>query len=268
MAFRFFIVGQEATAAGFFADESRAGPEIVLGRSEEAHIVLSDPSVSRRHCRVTAHADGPRLEDLGSRQGTRLNNAALPPGEAVPLRQGDEITLGVYRVIFVGESQTVSDETGAVAAALQGFLAQPSSATETAYLEIENGPEAGRRIDLPEEGVLRLGRGRECEVCLDDARTSRSHAVLRLHRKQAWLEDAGSQNGTFVGERRLRRAVRLADRDRLRLGRMVLRLRLPERPLDLGALLSARPGPARRLWLSSLAFLLLGIGGLLLAAWT
>ncbi|NMB74187.1 MAG: FHA domain-containing protein [Myxococcales bacterium] len=268
MAFRFFIVGQEATAAGFFADEVRAGPEIVLGRSEDAHIVLLDPSVSRRHCRVTGHADGLRVEDLGSRLGTRLNGAALSPGEAVPLRAGDELSLGVYRVIYVGDAGAAPDETRAVALALQEFLEQSDAIVEEAFLEIENGPEVGRRIELPEEGVLRLGRGRECEIRLDDARTSRTHAVIRLRRKEAWLEDAGSQNGTFVGERRVRGAVRLADRDRLRLGRMVLRLRLPKQPLDLGAVLAARTGPARRLWLSSLAFLLLGVGGLLLAAWT
>ncbi len=268
MTFRFFIVGQEATAAGFFVDEARAGPEVVLGRDEQAHIVLPDPSVSRRHCRVTEHADGPRVEDLGSRLGTRLNGAALLPGEPVLLRQGDELTLGVYRVVFVGDSDAACDETRAVAAALQELLEQPDAVVEKAYLEIENGPEAGKRIDLPDEGVLRLGRGRECEVRLDDARTSRAHALIRLRRKEAWLEDNGSQNGTFVGERRVRREVRLADRDQLRLGRMVLRVRLPKQPLDLGAVLSARTGPARRLWLSSLAFLLMGVGGLLLAAWT
>jgi pSer/pThr/pTyr-binding forkhead associated (FHA) protein len=266
MALRFLVMGVEATVAGMFRDEVRDGEEIVLGRGDDAHIVLPDPSVSRRHCRVTLNAEGPRLEDLGSRLGTRLNGAALIPAEPVPLREGDEIVLGGFRVVFAGAEREAAGQTRALEAALSAFLDQPEESAGKTFLRIENGPDAGRRIEFPNEGTLRLGRGRECEIRLDDARISRLHARLRVGRDDVWLEDAGSRNGTFVGERRIHKAVRLSRRDQVRLGRVRMRLCRPGASLDLGALLLWRGPRGRRVQWPTLVLLLAGFAGLVAAA--
>jgi hypothetical protein len=64
-----------------------------VGRLEGSDLFLSDPSVSRRHARFVVEADGFRVEDLGSSNGTYVN------GEVVAqywLREGDVVRFGAH----------------------------------------------------------------------------------------------------------------------------------------------------------------------------
>jgi pSer/pThr/pTyr-binding forkhead associated (FHA) protein len=58
--------------------------------------------VSRRHARLARQRAGYYLEDLGSTNGTWLNQRALPVGQPVPVCDGDELRLGhlVVRVVL------------------------------------------------------------------------------------------------------------------------------------------------------------------------
>ncbi|EPX61446.1 Adenylate cyclase [Cystobacter fuscus DSM 2262] len=78
---------------GYF-DTSYELPEGVtyLGRADENDIVLGGDLVSRRHARLVLEGDQLRVEDLGSRNGSRLNGT-LFQGSA-DLRPGDTISLG------------------------------------------------------------------------------------------------------------------------------------------------------------------------------
>lgn len=72
-----------------------------LGRSPESDFVLSDPErqVSSCHARIEVRDDGVWLTDQ-STNGTFLNQSAdrLPPGQPVPLHDGDTLTIGSYEV--------------------------------------------------------------------------------------------------------------------------------------------------------------------------
>jgi pSer/pThr/pTyr-binding forkhead associated (FHA) protein len=50
--------------------------------------------VSRIHADIRVEADAFYLEDMGSSNGTYVNNAPLPPGNRHRLRTGDRIALG------------------------------------------------------------------------------------------------------------------------------------------------------------------------------
>ena len=65
-------------------------------------------------------------------------------------------------------------------------------------LLITSGVEAARGVTLVERGLLRVGRGAECEVRLNDPTASRCHAELRVDDGRVWVKDAGSRFGTFV----------------------------------------------------------------------
>lgn len=78
--------------------ESQAGLDFtvtdatVLGRSDEADIVLDDPYASEFHLRLVAQEGGLTLHDLGSTNGTYLNGRRVTaPTE---LRRGDAIQVG------------------------------------------------------------------------------------------------------------------------------------------------------------------------------
>src|SRR4051812_12863088 len=57
---------------------------VTLGRSEECDIPVIDSSVSRKHAVIHA-GDPPTIEDLGSRNGTRIQGRRLAAGEHHPL---------------------------------------------------------------------------------------------------------------------------------------------------------------------------------------
>jgi Inner membrane component of T3SS, cytoplasmic domain len=67
----------------------------ILGRAERADVVLADPAVSSEHARVSRVGRAWVLSDLGSTNGTRLNDR--PVDGDVPLAQGDVVTLGNVR---------------------------------------------------------------------------------------------------------------------------------------------------------------------------
>ena len=74
-------------------DWSGAQGELLLGRQHGCDVVLSNPSVSRRHARLVFRDGSWVLQDLGSTTGTTVNGVrvgrcALRPGDRVGL--GDE----------------------------------------------------------------------------------------------------------------------------------------------------------------------------------
>jgi len=64
---------------------------VIIGRLGESDIVLSDPGVSRRHAEVRRGDGGFVVADLGSTNGTMVNEATI--GERT-LEEGDRITVG------------------------------------------------------------------------------------------------------------------------------------------------------------------------------
>ena len=78
-----------------------------------------------------------------------------------------------------------------------------------------------REIGLP-AGETLLGRDDDAGVWIDDAGVSRRHARIVVEGGRATLEDLRSKNGTFHNGSRLARPVRLADGDRIQVGRASL----------------------------------------------
>jgi pSer/pThr/pTyr-binding forkhead associated (FHA) protein len=71
---------------------------ISLGRSSDNRVVLDDPGASYRHALIRHEGDGYRIEDLGSRNGTWVNDKRLTGRHA--LEDGDEIRVGNTRLVF------------------------------------------------------------------------------------------------------------------------------------------------------------------------
>jgi len=79
------------------------GRVTTIGRNPESHLVLKDSRSSRDHCVIEPVDDGYQLRDLGSRNGTRINNKRV----AVELLDHqDVIRIGRTVMKFVDEQQT------------------------------------------------------------------------------------------------------------------------------------------------------------------
>jgi hypothetical protein len=68
------------------------GSGAVLGRGDAAEIRLNDPYASSRHARVLTQGGTIVLEDLGSTNGTYLNEELL--AGVAPLHHGDRVRIG------------------------------------------------------------------------------------------------------------------------------------------------------------------------------
>lgn len=66
-------------------------PEVTIGRLPECDVVVNDPGASRQHARIRRTDDGFVLVDLGSTNGTLVNDE---PIQEQVLENGDRITIG------------------------------------------------------------------------------------------------------------------------------------------------------------------------------
>jgi DNA-binding NtrC family response regulator len=73
------------------------GESLTVGRSAEADVVVDDSRVSRLHARLTNRGGTLVVEDLESRNGTRVNGH--PVTSARPAARGDVIVVGPLEVI-------------------------------------------------------------------------------------------------------------------------------------------------------------------------
>jgi len=73
-------------------------PVTTLGRGLTNTIVLADSFASTDHLRLSQRQGRWWLEDLGSRNGTRLNEARLEPNRPVAVIEGDLIGVGGVRL--------------------------------------------------------------------------------------------------------------------------------------------------------------------------
>jgi DNA-binding winged helix-turn-helix (wHTH) protein len=86
--------------------------ENIIGRDPSATVCADLPSVSRRHARIVVSPEGATLEDLGSKNGTRLRN--VPIAGIVQLTDLDEIQIGSVRMTLrimrtVSSTQTLGN---------------------------------------------------------------------------------------------------------------------------------------------------------------
>ncbi len=84
------------------------------------------------------------------------------------------------------------------------------------YFIILAGSNLGRMFRIEGDEVI-LGRSSNASVRLEDDGISRSHAKVVMRGDDLWIEDLGSQNGTFInGERITAQALR--DGDKIQVG--------------------------------------------------
>src|SRR3984957_271042 len=70
----------------------------IIGRSLDCHLTLEDPLVSRRHARIVVDERGAHIEDMGSRNGVRVNGAVIR--DPMALRNGDRVRIGTQDFVF------------------------------------------------------------------------------------------------------------------------------------------------------------------------
>lgn len=86
----FSLVVRPPHGPPFPLDVPAAG--VVIGRAPDCNLRLADESLSRRHCRIGLEDGVPWIEDLGSRNGSFVNDVAAEGRRR--LRPGDRVLIG------------------------------------------------------------------------------------------------------------------------------------------------------------------------------
>lgn len=90
-------------------------------------------------------------------------------------------------------------------------------------LIVASGKSAGRAIAIKRSPLL-IGRAEECDVRPLSEDVSRRHCAIHIGPADAWAEDLGSRNGTFVNGVRIKEKTKLADGDLVRVGSLELKV--------------------------------------------
>lgn len=92
-------VGTLVMRQGGTAGEKFALDQVLtrLGRHPECEISLDDITVSRRHAEISRVGGVYTVRDIGSLNGTYVNQQRI---DEAPLRQGDEVQVGKFRLVF------------------------------------------------------------------------------------------------------------------------------------------------------------------------
>src|SRR5436190_5666522 len=84
--------------------------EMLVGRSGDVQIVLSEDMVSRRHARIAFDGQRITIEDLGSTNGTFVNGEKIKRAD---LKEGDRVLIGTSILKVIAGEGTRADAADA-----------------------------------------------------------------------------------------------------------------------------------------------------------
>lgn len=85
-------------------------PVFKIGRSRDNDITINDTSVSQVHARINKRGNMYFVSDLKSTNGTSVNDEQIPALKETPLKPGDIITIGLFK-LRVSEGKALTNKT-------------------------------------------------------------------------------------------------------------------------------------------------------------
>lgn len=100
--------------------------EFVIGRDDSADVVFRDDLISRRHVKVRRDWSGTHVEDLGSRNGIKVNRKRV---NRKTLKDGDELEVGGVRFVYVCPSEAAEEQSEALSVQVAASTPEDSSSS-------------------------------------------------------------------------------------------------------------------------------------------
>jgi predicted component of type VI protein secretion system len=91
-------------------------------------------------------------------------------------------------------------------------------------LIVQSGKHQGKRLRIPDEGEVLIGRDESCQIRLASSDVSRHHCVLRPTADGLVARDLESRNGTYLNETLMEDETLLKPGDILRVGPIMLQV--------------------------------------------
>jgi pSer/pThr/pTyr-binding forkhead associated (FHA) protein len=190
---------------------------LVIGRSTKADVRLAYKEVSSRHGRLERVGDAVQFTDLGSTNGTFLDDGTrLEPDSPVLLEVGGKLLVGPALIeVVVGPAEGAKSvsmlraKTMVVDQAGSDDLLVVLARFKASRARLVVAAEHERKGVAIESMETTIGRSAPAQVVIPHASVSSEHAELRFEDGGFVLEDLGSSNGTRVGGRPITRPTTL-----------------------------------------------------------
>jgi len=160
-----------------------------IGR--EGDIALPDPKVSRRHAEIAYEGDQITLTDVGSTNGTKVNDEPIS-GPTV-LAEGDRVSFGGVELRLQMPGGAPSGATVTLPSNKTAAMAAPPVIEAPAAFWVGEG----LRVPLG-LGEHTFGRKADNAIVIADPYVSGRHGVVSVSEDGVTLTDTGSTNGTLV----------------------------------------------------------------------
>ena len=163
--------------------------ETTIGRKSENTIHIDNLAVSGRHARILKIGNKVILEDLGSTNGTLVNNKPITKHI---LKNGESILIGKHTLTFVSLEDSLPtttseaeesdmDKTMIISpqsrSALLGNAKTSAPAMPLGAVQIISGTQAGKSFDLS-ASLTSLGKGDNCRIKAKGLTVGKQSAVI------------------------------------------------------------------------------------------
>ena len=131
------------------------GDKCILGRHPDCHVWIEVGAVSRNHCQIIRDGSNYQLEDLGSRNGTFLNDETTKVEGRRTLKPGDQIRVCEVSFTFRSDPPAPNMIDGAgLGAFLADDEAQTPSSTIMSKLDVSSSSRGGLHVAASAEVKL------------------------------------------------------------------------------------------------------------------
>ena len=200
---------QFCSTSGVLTQQRLPIGDFLIGRSTEADLVLSFLGVSRRHARITVtENETVLLMDLGSANGTQLDEMPLRPREGYPIKLEQTFTIGpvTFQLAPFDSQLPDAEEVHQREKEKINQLADRSKSTRFILRYRKKDEQECKEYFLSGQHCI-IGRANTANIQLDADLISRHHAQLNLEDNKCWLTDMDSRNGVLVSNKRIEPGV-------------------------------------------------------------
>ncbi len=186
--------------------------EVVIGRDSSAQICLQKSVISKQHAQLIFDTNSNLFViDLGSSNGTFLNDRKLEQGVPYQIRTTDELKFAGQqgiKLVFNPDAYQLSVNQNS-----QNH-SSASNITNTNILD-----------KFKTKNIISIGRSDDNDVVLNHTSISRQHATIEKKSIDEFIIlDQNSTNGTYINGKRLNGSQRISKNDIIIIGRFQLSL--------------------------------------------
>lgn len=192
---------------------------ILIGRSSNCDVTLNSESVSRHHAQILLHQDQVQMEDLGSINGTLINEKKITPHKKTSLESKDKIRIEEFEISFDAKTFPKVDVISAEKIKLAEGISKNADVTDPDILEMKMIKKILSAFDHDKRPCLFIvsepfselksyieedmtefiiGREKDAQLAIDSPMMSRHHAKITPKWGGFVLTDLDSKNKTYV----------------------------------------------------------------------